>query len=142
MLRSASFPLRNASPVPFETSSNRAPTCTHTRDADSASTAKFGAFGLAECTSRSAIFIEIVSVSIWPTKRPPSFCLIEPMFMESLLDDGLEHCVRDTVLPPPPLLGRSAEPARKRHSRGPRPRPRDDPVDPWIDPNSPRLVPA
>src|SRR3546814_9865527 len=52
------------------------------------------------------------------------------MFMESLLDDGLEHCVRDTVLPPPPLLGRSAEPARKRHSRGPRPRPRDDPVDP------------
>src|SRR3546814_20454993 len=64
------------------------------------------------------------------------------MFMESLLDDGLEHCVRDTVLPPPPLLGRSAEPARKRHSRGPRPRPRDDPGHPWIDPNSPRLVPA
>src|SRR3546814_10241645 len=39
-----------------------------------------------------------VSVSILPTKIPPSFCLIEPIFMESLLDDGLEHCVRDTVL--------------------------------------------
>src|SRR3546814_15755965 len=64
------------------------------------------------------------------------------MFMESPLDDGLEHCVRDTVLPPPPLLGRSAEPARKRPSRGPRPRPRDEPVDPWIDQNSPRMVPA
>src|SRR3546814_5626465 len=89
----------NASPVPFENSSNSAPTCTHARDADSASTSNFGAFGLAECTSRSAIVIAIVSVSILPTKIPPSFCLIEPMFMESLLDDGLEHCVRDTVLP-------------------------------------------
>src|SRR3546814_11995075 len=100
--------------------------CTHARDADSASTSNFGAFGLAECTSRSAIVIAIVSVSILPTKIPPSFCLIEPMFMESLLDDGLEHCVRDTVLPHPPLLGRSADPPRKRHSRGTRPRPRHD----------------
>src|SRR3546814_11410038 len=89
-LGSSIFPLRNASPVPFENSSNSAPTCTHARDADSASTTNFGASGLAEFTSRSSIVIAIVSVSILPTKIQPSFRLIEPMFMDSLQYDGLD----------------------------------------------------
>src|SRR3546814_14373100 len=99
----------NASPVPFENSSNSAPTCTHARDAHSASTSNFCACGLAECTPRSAIVIAIVSVSILPTKIPPSFCLIDPIYMERLLEDGREHCDRETGLPPPTTLGSSAD---------------------------------